>query len=65
MFNSNCNSATKQGNLESFDKNQFTPGVFVDLSNAFDTVNHQILINKLKYFGITEIYFEPKTIYIL
>ena len=43
---------------ESFDKNQFTLGVFVDLSKAFDTVNHQILINKLKYFGITEIYLE-------
>ena len=43
---------------ESFDKKQFTLGVFVDLSKAFDTVNHQILINKLKYFGITKIYLE-------
>ena len=28
------------------------------MSKAFDTVNHQILINKLKYFGITDIYLE-------
>ena len=38
---------------ESFDKNEFTLGVFVDLSKAFDTVNHTILLKKLTYFGIT------------
>ena len=41
---------------ESFDKNEFTLGVFVDLRKAFDTVNHTILLKKLTYFGITGTY---------
>ena len=37
---------------QSFEKNKFTLGVFVDLSKAFDTVDHQILMKKLEYYGI-------------
>ena len=29
---------------QSFEKNEFTLGVFVNLSKAFDTANHQILL---------------------
>ena len=37
---------------KSFEENKFTLGVFIDLSKAFDTVNHKILITKLKNYGI-------------
>ena len=37
---------------DNFEKNYFTLGVFINLSKAFDTVDHQILISKLKNYGI-------------
>lgn len=33
------------------DTGKFSVGVFVDFSKAFDTLNHDILINKLRSFG--------------
>ena len=40
--------------FDSFEKQQFTVGVFIDFSKAFDTVDHSILIKKLKLYGIIE-----------
>ena len=37
---------------DNLEKNYFTLGVFIDLSKAFDTVDHQSLISKLKNYGI-------------
>ena len=34
------------------DARHYTAGVFVDLQKAFDTVDHNILLEKLDYCGI-------------
>ena len=36
----------------SFKRGEYTLGIFIGLSKAFDTVDHQILIPKLEYYGI-------------
>ena len=38
----------------SLDKGLYVVSLFLDLSKAFDTVNHQILLNKLKYYGLQQ-----------
>ena len=37
---------------KSLDNGQFSCGVFIDLQKAFDTVDHNILLEKLKHYGI-------------
>ena len=37
---------------DAIDEGKYACAVFIDFQKAFDTVNHQILIKKLPYFGI-------------
>ena len=37
---------------KNIDQGYFGCGIFVDFEKAFDTIDHNILINKLKYYGI-------------
>ena len=37
---------------EALDSGKFACGVFIDLQKAFDTVDHSILLTKLKHYGI-------------
>ena len=38
--------------IKSIDEGDLTVGVFIDLAKAFDTVDHNILLNKLNHYGI-------------
>ena len=37
---------------DAFSQEKYNLGIFIDLSNAFDTVNHNILLEKLKAYEI-------------
>ena len=37
---------------EGFESNEYTSGIFLDRKKLFGTINHQILVDKLKFYGI-------------
>ena len=38
--------------VDALDNKMYSIGVFIDLKKAFDTVDHKLLINKFRYYGI-------------
>lgn len=54
---------------ESLEKNEYTPGVFIDLSKAFNTVDQSVLLRKIEVYILTDMNmdsvspFESTTLY--
>jgi hypothetical protein len=43
---------------ELLDNNQFVIGMFIDLSKAFDTIDHSIMIRKLSHYGVRGLFLD-------
>ena len=43
---------------DALDNNDFSTAIFFDLKKAFDTINHDILLDKMFFFGVRRILFD-------
>ena len=50
--------------INGFENNMLTCGIYLDLKKAFDTVDHSILLNKLKAYGISGTFIDMITSYL-
>ena len=39
-------------NTKARENNQHTLAIYLELAKAFDTIDHELLINKLEYYGV-------------
>ena len=49
---------------ESIDSGKFGCGIFIDLRKAFDTVNHEIILEKLEHYGVRDVLLKWFTSYL-
>ena len=51
-----CLSYLNKKNATGFESGLHTGMILIDLQKAFDTINHEILIDKMEFFGLNDIY---------
>ena len=40
--------------INKMDSNEIPIDIFMDLSKAFDTIDHTVLLHKIKYYGLED-----------